>query len=435
MSSNLPRKAYGSLGLKACYLVTQFFVSVLLARLLGPAELGIYAFSIAVIHLLVVIAQFGFPASIVRRISVSKTQGRDADVKSQILGATLSVVFISALVVATAEAFVFAFGNALDESKTAVIAISLLLVLPFALSATFSGAIRGLGYVMLGQIHDQIGRALLFLSFIALIGASQDINFTARTALIAQIAAATIATTIGAWVLILRLPVLRANSGSRPPIAWGVQDSFPFLLMAGTQVINKNTDSIMIGLLSDTEQVGLYRVAIQFSDGLAIALVAISVVIAPKIASHHAKGEKAAIQNIVVSMHRLGVLLLAPAAIVIALFGKALIPFVFGAEYVSAAPALSVLVIGMALYATVGFTGITLSMIGQAKTAAFITFLAAGGNIVLNAFLIPRFGISGAAISTIVSVLAANLAGLYYCYRTFGMNLSVFGSASSKSES
>jgi O-antigen/teichoic acid export membrane protein len=48
-------------------------------------------------------------------------------------------------------------------------------------------------------------------------------------------------------------------------------------------------------------------------------------------------------------------------------------------------------------------------------------------NLILNAILIPRYSIEGAAYATILSELAVNLYFAYICYKAFKLNTLFFG--------
>jgi O-antigen/teichoic acid export membrane protein len=63
-----------------------------------------------------------------------------------------------------------------------------------------------------------------------------------------------------------------------------------------------------------------------------------------------------------------------------------------------------------------------MSMTGEHRRATVVSALAACSNVVLNAVLIPRFGILGAAIATTVTLSAWNCTLYVMVIRIHGIN-------------
>ena len=71
--------------------------------------------------------------------------------------------------------------------------------------------------------------------------------------------------------------------------------------------------------------------------------------------------------------------------------------------------ALKILCIGQLVNASVGSVGVLLDMTGNEKDSAGAIGLGAGANVALNALLIPRYGVEGAAIATATSIVIRNI--------------------------
>ncbi|MFA7365051.1 MAG: polysaccharide biosynthesis C-terminal domain-containing protein [Patescibacteria group bacterium] len=96
-------------------------------------------------------------------------------------------------------------------------------------------------------------------------------------------------------------------------------------------------------------------------------------------------------------------------SIVVTLLAEPLILRLFGEQYIAAIPVLAIYV-----WSTVGvFVGVVVGKYLLAedyiKTYFFITLFGAILNIALNIILIPRMGISGAAIATVVSYIMVSV--------------------------
>ncbi len=425
LRAQLLRGSLGSAGIKAIYFLVQFSVGVILARVLGPKALGIYAFIMALVHLFVVLSQFGFPAFLVRSIAVNRSSGNYAELKGLILGAGQIVLILSLLLSFMAFLWLVRPGQTTNDIYASALIVALLLLPFLSLTATFSGATRGLGNVIISQLPESIIRPTIFLILLLLIvrlGATLE----AKEALMTYACSALIA--MASSMILLRHCLSREIWLATPIIKhreW-MRQSFPFLLLAGAQVLNHHIDVLMLGVMTAQEQVGLYRVAIQVADGLGITLFAISVVIAPQLARLHALSDWSRIQKVLVYSHRGGALVMLPLGVTLAVLSIPFLTFIFGEKYSTASGALEILVLGKIAYATVGFVGLALSMLGRAGVAAVITFLTVIINVTLNALLIPRYGIEGAAMATVISQFGVNLATMCWMWNQMSRNFSAF---------
>jgi O-antigen/teichoic acid export membrane protein len=91
----------------------------------------------------------------------------------------------------------------------------------------------------------------------------------------------------------------------------------------------------------------------------------------------------------------------------------------FGQEFVIAKTTLLILLIGQAVNAMSGSVGLILQMTGKEKVYQNILLIALVFNIMLNLFLIPKFGIEGAAIASAFSFLFWNLSSVLYIYKRY----------------
>lgn len=425
LRGQLLRSSLGSAGIKMLYALVQFGVGIALARMLGPEALGLYAFTIALVQLLAIFAQFGFPAFLVRTIAVTLTMGKISELKGLVIGAMQIVTVLALIIIALASTWFIGPGLKPDEIPQHVLLIGLMLLPLLVIAATNGGILKGLGHVVVAQVPDFVIRPILF--FIILLAFSVfGTHLSTEEALLMNAGATLLALVTGLLLLRHHLPMQFAQTTAKMQHLQWLRQSLPFLLLAGAQVLNYQTDILMLGVLTTQEQTGLYRVAVQVIDGLGIVLFAISAAIAPQLARLHAQTDWPSIQRILVYSHRAAVLVILPAALVIAGFGRELLTLVFGEEFSAAAGALEILALGKVAYASVGFAGLALSMLGHAGAAAIITLATVMINITLNLYLIPHYGIEGAAVATVVSTFSVNVASQVWIRQVFSRNFSAF---------
>ena len=97
----------------------------------------------------------------------------------------------------------------------------------------------------------------------------------------------------------------------------------------------------------------------------------------------------------------------------------------FGPEFTRGYWALAILTVGQLVNASVGSVGFLMSMTGHQREAARVFAGAAVLNVVLNASLIPLWGINGAAIATATTTIIWNVALALYVWRRLGVRATI----------
>jgi O-antigen/teichoic acid export membrane protein len=106
-----------------------------------------------------------------------------------------------------------------------------------------------------------------------------------------------------------------------------------------------------------------------------------------------------------------------PLALILIIFSKKIIIFLFGQEYATAALTLSILAFFYFLDSIMILNKALLSIFKKTKEMAVIVVFALIINIILNWFLIPLWGIIGAAIATGSSILIIQILYLIFFYK------------------
>ena len=115
-----------------------------------------------------------------------------------------------------------------------------------------------------------------------------------------------------------------------------------------------------------------------------------------------------------------------PICAALYLFGKEFLSL-YGIEFAAGQTALNILLIGNMINALAGSVGLILKMTGHERDVLWTGIMAAVTNMVLNAILIPQFGIEGAATATTISISIWPLAAGVMVFRRLGINPTVFG--------
>lgn len=150
-------------------------------------------------------------------------------------------------------------------------------------------------------------------------------------------------------------------------------------------------------------------------------LFAMNVVLAPIISKLYAEKKMEELQRIITGSLRTGFIFSIP---VIALFLNYPTFFLqlFGDEFGEGRLALMILTVSQIVNFGTGSVGYLLTMTGHQKTALQLLFSCALLTTVLTFFLIPSFGINGAAIAAGINNILLNVLMAVAVYRKTGIN-------------
>lgn len=420
LAGQLVRGVVGTAGVKVAARLLGLFAGILLARWLGAEGYGIYSFALAIVTLLAIPGQLGLPHFVVRQVAVYLGRGNLSLIKGLLESAAFAVI-ITGGVLASVAALIVLFWVSESGAVNPDVLIWAFATLPFiGLCGILSASVRGLGYVVLGQIPDDLVRPIAFLctlSAFVLVGLEVD----AKRGVQLYLAATVTATAVGGWSLIKLRPVGFSQTQIQRKICEWAAGALPFLVLAGTYAVTQQSDIVMLGVMAEAAEVGVYRVAAIMAPLVVFGLTLVETAIAPHLAMHHDAGNLYALQKII-SAAALAALLMGGAVATVFIFsGRLFLPLIFGAEFSVAAGPLAILASGYLIAAATGPGAMALAMTGNVWIGAVAVGVAGVLNIALNLVLIPYYGSMGAASATAVSIALANLALVYGLYRKTGL--------------
>jgi len=192
-------------------------------------------------------------------------------------------------------------------------------------------------------------------------------------------------------------------------IAFGI----PVILTSAAGIFMSYTDTFFLTFFRSFEEVGIYNVASPTARLLWFFSMSYTVVLLPLVSELWAKKEKKLLIAGVEQLYKYTLIIIIPVTLVFIVFPEVVLNVFFGEEYVSGAKALMILVIGALFYNLANVNYSVFSGIGKPKVNTYITGIAAGFNVAGNFFLIPLFGVIGAAFSTTLSFFIMLLFGFF----------------------
>jgi O-antigen/teichoic acid export membrane protein len=432
LGAALVKGVAGTASIKATQALIVFASSIVLAKTLGPAGLGVFSYVIALMQLLSTPSELGVPNLAVREIAVTNVRKDWGHMRGFILWAN-GVIGVVSLVVAVGGALgLLVWGHKLDPVKVSCLWLGLLLVPLTSLNALRGSMLRGLRKVLLGQLPEQVIRPLVFLFLILCIAFLGKGLHSPLVALSAHIAAVAVAFACGMALFLRNRPVELSESEPRFHARLWLQSSIPFGLTALMQLINGRTDILVLGFFRADSDVGIYRVASQIAALVVFGMQVVNVIQGPHIAHLFAKGEMHRLQKMITRSSQAICLFALCAVIVIVVFGEFLIRTLFSPAFAAAYVPLVIICIGQLVNASIGSVGSLLNMTGHERDTMKSVLVGATINVALNLVLTPQLGPVGAAIATTTTLIAWNLIMWHKVRKRIGINPSPFSGFGSR---
>lgn len=430
LSQHLARAAAGSALLAVSSKLLMLLTSVVLARWMGADGYGVYATAMALAILLTVPTGLGLPTLVIRLLASYRAHRQWGLMRGLLVRGNQAVLTVSLATAGLAAGVIWASGDRLGADRAMTYSLAMLLIPLTALGAMRSAALRGLHHVIFGQLPENLIMPALLLALIAgwWLSAGGLSTLSPEYAILARIVATAVAFGIGAALLFKRIPpAVREATPEFDLRAWA-RSALPLLFVAGINIINTQTDILMLAALRGSESAGVYQAATRGAELVAFSLVIVNMAIQPSIARLYAVGDKVRLQRLATLGARAATAAALPLAAVMILWGAPIMAAVFGSDFARGAVALGILSAAQIVNAFTGPANSLLDMTGHQDDTLKALIVGVFANLALNALLIPRWDIAGAAIATGMSLVLWNMLLVVLASRRLAVNAMAIGS-------
>jgi O-antigen/teichoic acid export membrane protein len=391
------------IGLSVATLST-FVFQIILGKTVSPADVGIFNLGFTVSSLLGLLMLLGLDRGVVRYVAhYSSLDDRRRELGvvvaslRMLLALVLVILLISWPLVDDISERLF------HKPELAPVLYIFIASLPFlALTRLAMGILVGYKQVKpmvaIEQILMPVLRIVLALAIILFI--SQTVTAITYSYLVAAV----IGCGLAAMTLWRRYRARRG--GVTPLLVTGelLQFSWPLLFAGLLNRTNTYTETLILGGLSSSEQVGYFTVALKISIALTIFFEAFNGIWAPFIAEAHAQGDKAKLASQFKAVTYWVFAITLPFALWMFLQAPAVMA-IFGAEYISSAGVLQILTLSQVGYVLGGMSALALIMTGYSRLNLLDLVLTVILSLVLDFTLIPTYGAMGAAVASAIAVV------------------------------
>ncbi|MEL7353461.1 MAG: oligosaccharide flippase family protein [Cyanobacteria bacterium P01_A01_bin.116] len=428
MKNKILGRIAGVFGLRLAYSALTFLTSVLLARVLGTSGFGAYTYAVVWAYLLSVPATMGFDNFLVREIAVYQTQSLWGLMRGLLSWANKVVLVSSSALAAIAILVAFLLDGGAQSEVFVGFCLAMALMPVISLRNVRRGAMKGLHKIAKGMLPelliDPLILIVLTLAAYAVLKESltslwvvvfYGLGSLATLALVSQFLARSLPEKV------TQVPAVFKGR------AW-ISGALPFMLIESIPILNSRLDVLMLGAYQGTDAVGLYVPVNRGAQLITFILMAVGSSLAPTIASAYSDNRLGDLQRMVTKGVRV-------VAVVAFLFAGSLSLLsqgylsLFGPEFVQGQTALYIFCVGGFMSTTMSLSYVILNMTGFERYTAIVGWLAIGLNVVLNAILIPRWGVEGAALATSLGTTLGAFVCLVAVRQKLGVDATILGLA------
>lgn len=405
---------------KGATAVISFVLNWLIAREFGARGVGLFSVAQTTALFGSTLALAGLEYVTVRQVATLLRSGATGEAKRLLFAAlrqamTLAAVLAAALFLLREPV---AHGVLDQAAASPFLGVMSSLIMTVAAMKIASAALRASGQVLVSQLIDgPLGTGLtaaVFALFIV-VGRAEG----ALTAAILYCAFSALGAAVGWLVLMRTVRGWQPAAGPRPPL---LGMGLPILAIAISQLFIDWFALVVLTAAGDPAQTGLFRIAFQIVAVMNLLVVASDGILAPIIAQAYAAAERA---RIAVTLARTSaVLVLAASPLLLMCFiAPEWVLGLFGPEFVEAALALRILAAGQLVNLALGPIGGVLIMTHHERWSLGFGIASAVLSAGLCLWLVPLYGVTGAAIAVMVATQLRRIAAAVIVRFVVGIEL------------
>jgi O-antigen/teichoic acid export membrane protein len=367
------------------------FVGVWVARYLGPEQYGLFNYALAFVALFSSLALLGLDDIVIRNIV------RDPDCKDETLGTCFLLKLIGGVItflLVMAAIFIIRPADGKIHWLVGLIAAGTIFQAFTAIEHWFYSQVQS-KYIVWARSAVFIACSLIKILLIVI-----------KAPLIAFAGVGLLEVSAGSAGLVIAYRakgnLLEKWRGSFGKARELLHDSWPLMFSSVVMMVYMRIDQVMLGEMLGNKEVGIYSAAVRLAEvwffipQIIFTSVLPSIVEAKRLSEGLFYERLQKLYNAMALMNYL-------VAIPVTIMSKTLVVTIFGAEYAGASLMLAVLIWANMFSSLELARSSFLTTMNWTRINFVTIFLGAVINVVLNFFLIPRYGGLGAAVASCIS--------------------------------
>jgi stage V sporulation protein B len=385
------------------FVLSSYIVNVWLGRYLGPSGYGVYGVIISLLTAINLTQTSGLPLAVAKYIAQDEDRA-DGILRSGLIVQTVSTLLASLLFFFLAQPLAHLLN---DMSLVPYIQLCALVFPLYGVYSVYLNYYNGLHHFKTQAMMSIIYSIAKFVCIIGLVyflhvyGAILGFVFAPVIAL----------------MFYLHLPKKNAN---RFPYKKLILFSLPLTFIAIFSNLLQSVDLFFIkGMMHSDASTGIYTANQNIAEIPFYGITALASVLFPGISRSISQNLPDQTRSLIVKSLRFTWLIITPSIFLIAATSGEILQFLYSAKYISGASSLSILAMASGLFTLFTMLATILSSSGSPWMSSILSGTGLAINSILCLFLIPLYGISGAAIATTIAVGIVMLIAAFLVYRKF----------------
>lgn len=192
--------------------------------------------------------------------------------------------------------------------------------------------------------------------------------------------------------------------------------SYPIAISSMAMFLLLCIDVMFLKKYRDDETVAFYSVGVKIMTIITVVVLTINITVSSKIAESFFNSNFLELQKVVRNSVRLIFGITFPVIVLLCVFPEYVLSF-FGTQYIAAKEAFLILIVGQGICSAFGSAPVYLNMTGRQHIFQIILIVTVILNFTLNRFLIPVYGMTGAAIAFVSSSFFWNFVSAVIVYK------------------
>ena len=393
--NRIVKNASWIIGCKLLKAMLTLITTMLTARYLGPSNFGLINYAASLVTFMTPLMKLGLDSTLVYEIV--KEQKKEGE----IIGSSIIMCLTSAILSLAGMILFVLFANA-GEIDTLIVCVL------YGLSLIFS-ALEMIQYWFQAKLMSKYASISMLISYIIM--TITQIYFLITNKGVYWFALSHSLDFL--LISILLFIIYKKKVTEKLSFSWNrckelLNKSRYYIISSLMVTIFAQTDRVMLKLMVGNDSVGYYSAAVTCANMFAFVFAAIIDSIRPIVFEAQKKGEEP-FNNSMIKMYCILIYFSLFVSLIMSLFSFFIINIMYGALYSESILALRIIV----WYSTFSYIGsarnIWIMAKGLHKCLWRINLSGAVANIVINFLLIPKYGIYGAAIASLLTQIFTNV--------------------------
>jgi O-antigen/teichoic acid export membrane protein len=387
----------------------------ILTKWLGASAYGTWSLIWVTIVLVTPLATLGLGMAVVRFLAAEKDKAKIREGFISVIFTTLAVgVVISLILVLCSDLFATSIIG--DANSSDLVRLGSLMILTQSLSGI---AIR----------FFQTYRQMKWYSALTVIKAAAQLGLISGLLLSGWEVSGVILAVLASdtLCLVIALSVALRQTGLQLPrfteLKGYLKYGLPLVPSSAILWVIHSSDRYMIGYFMQTKDVGIYTAAYSLASVLTLMLITVATVLLPTVSKSYDNGDMVKTKTYLKYSMKYLVMLTIPAAFGLSVLASPLLRIFTTSEFASGNVVIPFVAFGLLFYSLYNICIFIVHLVNKTHWVLALLSISAVLNIILNLLLIPRLGIVGAAVATLIAFIALGILTVVIAFRYFKFDL------------